>query len=248
MKIIVINGSPRTNGITESILRSVESELISRGIDVEFFNLTDLDIGHCLGCCSCFMTGHCIIKDDADRLSEKIKHADGLVLGSPTYASNVSGLMKDFIDRGHFVIEQLLKDKYCITVATGENYGFKNTLKVLDDLIIFSGGILCGHVSLKAPFNSKEIMSKKTRKLIIKATCKMAAKKKNTRNLEKQIAKLEREIEKQEVLLAEYEEKIQAAATDYAELSRLMEEKTAEDQTLAELYARWETLSGELEA
>ena len=75
-----------------------------------------------------------------------------------------------------------------------------------------------------------------------------AAKKKNTRNLEKQIAKLEREIEKQEALLAEYEEKIQAAATDYAELSRLMEEKAAEDQTLGELYARWETLSGELES
>ena len=73
-----------------------------------------------------------------------------------------------------------------------------------------------------------------------------AAKKKNTRNLEKQIAKLEREIEKQESLLADYDEKIQAAATDYAELSRLMEEKTAEDQTLAELYAQWETLSGEL--
>ena len=179
MKIIVINGSPRTNGITESILRSVESELISRGIDVEFFNLTDLDIGHCLGCCSCFMTGHCIIKDDADRLSEKIKHADGLVLGSPTYASNVSGLMKDFIDRGHFVIEQLLKDKYCITVATGENYGFKNTLKILDDLVIFSGGTLSGHIALKAPFNSKEVLSEKTHNLIRKASCRVEAKKKN---------------------------------------------------------------------
>jgi len=73
-----------------------------------------------------------------------------------------------------------------------------------------------------------------------------AAKKKNTRNLEKQIAKLEREIEKQESLLADYDEKIQAAATDYTELSRLMEEKAAEDQTLAVLYAQWETLSREL--
>lgn len=179
MKIIVINGSPRTNGMTASVLHSVESEFISRGIDVEYFNLTDLDIGHCRGCCSCYMTGHCSIKDDADWLSERIRRSDGLVLGSPTYASNVSGLMKDFIDRGHFVIEQLLNDKYCITVATGENYGYKNTLKVLDDLIIFSGGILCGHVALKAPFNSKENLPEKTRKLISKATCKMVAKKKN---------------------------------------------------------------------
>ena len=74
-----------------------------------------------------------------------------------------------------------------------------------------------------------------------------AAKKKSTRNLEKQIARLEREIDKQEALLSEYDEKIQAAATDYAELSRLMEEKALEDQALAELYAKWEALSGELE-
>ena len=62
------------------------------------------------------------------------------------------------------------------------------------------------------------------------------------------IRRLAREIEKQETLISEYDEKIQAAATDYTELSRLMEEKTAEDQMLAELYARWEALSGELEA
>ena len=179
MRVIVINGSPRTNGMTASILHSVESELISQGIDVEFYDLTDLDIGHCRGCCSCYMTGCCFIKDDAELISEKIKQSDGLVLGSPTYASNVSGLMKDFIDRGHFVIEQLLAGKYCITVATGENYGCRNTLKILDDLIIYSGGSLCGHISLKAPFNSKEVLQEKTSLQIRKASCRVAAGKKN---------------------------------------------------------------------
>ena len=73
------------------------------------------------------------------------------------------------------------------------------------------------------------------------------AKKKNTRNLEKQIARLEREIEKQENLLAEYDEKIQAAATDYAELSRLMTEKDQAQGALDEMYAQWEELSAGLE-
>lgn len=71
------------------------------------------------------------MEDDAELLSKRIEEADGIVLGSPTYASNVSGLMKDFIDRGHFVIEQLLHKKYCIAVASGENYGSQDTLKVL---------------------------------------------------------------------------------------------------------------------
>ena len=72
-------------------------------------------------------------------------------------------------------------------------------------------------------------------------------KKKNTRNLEKQIAKLEREIEKQEQLLSEYDEKIQAVATDYGELSRLMAEKDAAQAEMERLYASWEELSAQLE-
>ena len=179
MKIIVINGSPRTNGLTASVLHLVENELISQGIDVEYYDLIGLDIGHCLGCCSCYMTGHCFIKDDAERLSQKVKNSDGLVLGSPTYASNVSGLMKDFIDRGHFVIEQLLKDKYCITVATGENHGFKNTLKILNDLVIYTSGNLCGHIALKAAFNSKRHLPEKTLLMVRKAVKRVASKKKD---------------------------------------------------------------------
>ena len=75
-----------------------------------------------------------------------------------------------------------------------------------------------------------------------------AAKKKNTRNLEKRIAKLERDIEKQEALVSGYDGKIQAAATDYAALTALMAEKTEAEETLQDLYTQWETLSGELEA
>lgn len=179
MKIIVINGSPRTNGMTASILHSVENELISQGIDVEYCDLVDLDISHCRGCCSCYMTGHCFVKDDAEQLSEIIRNSDGLVLGSPTYASNVSGLMKDFIDRGHFVIEQLLKDKCCITVATGENYGCRKTRKILDELVIYSGGNLCGHMALKAPFNSKESLPERYLLMIRKAAKRVASRKKN---------------------------------------------------------------------
>ena len=180
MKIIVINGSPRTNGLTASILHSLEIELISQGHDVEYVDLINLDIAHCRGCCSCYKTGHCFMNDSTEHLSGKIRQADGLVLGSPTYASNVSGLMKDFIDRGHFVIEQLLTGKYCITVATGENYGYKRTAKILDDLVIFSGGILCAHIALKATFNSMKSLNEKTVLISKRAARRLSRKKTNT--------------------------------------------------------------------
>ena len=75
-----------------------------------------------------------------------------------------------------------------------------------------------------------------------------AVQKKNTKQLEKKIAKLEREIEKQELLLEELETKIQEASSDYARLQELLKEQTKAQITLEEMYAQWEQLSGDLEA
>ena len=153
MKVIIINGSPRNQGITATTLHLLEKELLDSGVKVDFVSLAEIEMAHCLGCCSCYRTGHCCIRDDAEKLSELIAEADGIILGSPTYASNVSGLMKDFIDRGHFVIEQLLHGKACVIVATGENYGNKDAAKVLKKLVIYSGGKLSGSIVFKVPFN-----------------------------------------------------------------------------------------------
>ena len=68
-----------------------------------------------------------------------------------------------------------------------------------------------------------------------------------TKNLDKQIARLEREIEKQEEAVAAYDPQIAAAASDYQELTRLMEEKQTAEETLAALYEQWEELSAQLE-
>ncbi len=161
MKIVIINGSPRTDGLTATILLGISSTLTEHNADVSYYDLGRLTMAQCLGCCSCYKTGHCVIDDDAEAISRTIADADGLVLGTPTYASNVSGLMKVLIDRGHFVIEQLLKDKYCVTVATGENYGSRDAGKVLDKLVLYSGGHLTEKIVVNAPFNSMRKCSPK---------------------------------------------------------------------------------------
>ena len=154
MKIVIINSSPRTDGLTAAILLGISRTLIEHKVDVSYYDLGRLTMTQCLGCCSCYKTGHCVIDDDAEKISREITDADGLVLGTPTYASNVSGLMKVLIDRGHFVIEQLLTKKYCVTVATGENYGCRDVGKILDKLVLYSGGHLAGKIVINAPFNS----------------------------------------------------------------------------------------------
>ena len=161
MQVLIINGSPRKNGVTAAVLHRIEENLQKADIEVLFYNLREMKMSHCTGCTYCYRTGHCCIEDDAELLSKRIEEADGIVLGSPTYASNVSGLMKDFIDRGHFVMEQLLHKKYCIAVASGENYGSQDTLKVLKNLVLFSGGRLSGQLRIQAGFNELEGMIRK---------------------------------------------------------------------------------------
>ena len=65
--------------------------------------------------------------------------------------------------------------------------------------------------------------------------------------MEKKIKALERDIEKQETLIAGLDEKITAASADYQELSRLMEEKQEEETKLSGMMDEWESLSLQLE-
>lgn len=74
-----------------------------------------------------------------------------------------------------------------------------------------------------------------------------AAKKKNTKQMEKQLARLEREIEKQENLMEDLEIQIQAAASDYTQLQSLLDQQGQAENELENMYAQWELLSGELE-
>ncbi len=71
---------------------------------------------------------------------------------------------------------------------------------------------------------------------------------KSTKDAAKQLARLEREIEKQEQLVADFDPQITAAGADYVDLGRLMEEKAAAQAALDRLYEQWEALSAEVEA
>ena len=67
-----------------------------------------------------------------------------------------------------------------------------------------------------------------------------------TKEVEKLVRRLEREIEKQELLIAQLDEKIEAAAADYQELARLMVEKESAENTLMDFMEQWETAQEEL--
>ena len=69
----------------------------------------------------------------------------------------------------------------------------------------------------------------------------------NNKNLEKKLRAVERDVEKQEAAVAAYDLRIEAAAADYQELARLLEEKAQAEAELEALMEQWESLSMELE-
>lgn len=101
MKILVIMGSPR-NGNTVRIVKEIENEMKKLG-DVEFssISLRDLHLEQCRGCHLCLFKGEglCPLKDDRQMLEEQLLNADGVIFASPNFASSVTALFKNFIDR-----------------------------------------------------------------------------------------------------------------------------------------------------
>lgn len=180
MKIVIINGSFRKDGATAKILCEFANRLNSHtDIDVEVFHLSELNIEFCQGCCACYKTGSCFLGGDTEMLSKKIAAADGLIIGSPCYASGVSGQLKTFIDRGHFVIEQLLKDKYAIGVVTYENAGASSVWSTLKTLFVFSGANTVDKLIVKVPFNSNPLEVERIKAQIKKKTDKFYSSMKN---------------------------------------------------------------------
>lgn len=115
-KFLIISGSPR-KGNTEFILKEIARQ-INR--NVELLLLRQESVKHCLGCLYCDKTKKCIQQDAMQGIYKKIQRADVLILGSPNYFDNVSGLMKDFIDRTNpFYETGLLKGKKVFPIIVG---------------------------------------------------------------------------------------------------------------------------------
>ena len=173
MKIIIINGSHRKNGATALILHQMGQKLETySNVEIRFYHVADLNLNYCTGCCKCYKYGKCIFNDDIEKLSENIETADGIIIGSPTYAANVSGQMKVITDRGHFVIEQLLSGKYAVSVSTYENYGGKNTAKILNKLLCYSGASISHSLVIKTPFSRNPLSTHKTQTIVNNTTHK----------------------------------------------------------------------------
>lgn len=106
MKALAINGSPRPRGNTEIMLKKVLEPLQDEGWDTEYLRIGGKPVRGCMACMKCVenQDGRCVIEGDAlNGYLEKMYAADAIILGSPTYFTDVTSELKALIDRAGFV-------------------------------------------------------------------------------------------------------------------------------------------------
>ena len=102
MKVLIINGSPHEKGTTARALLEVEKELNQNGIETETICVGNKNVVGCKACGACSKLGKCVVNDCVNEAIEKLKRADGVVIGSPVYYSSMNGTLKSFLDRVFF--------------------------------------------------------------------------------------------------------------------------------------------------
>lgn len=106
MKVLAINSSARKDGNTAILINTVLEELNKAGIETEMIQLAGNVIEPCKACWACGGQGNCVHRKDSFReVFEKMKEADGILLGSPVYSANVSANMQALLERAAVVAD-----------------------------------------------------------------------------------------------------------------------------------------------
>lgn len=155
MKVLMISGSNRRNGNTQRILDLLAEDLTGepvngQPVDVETLALGRQQIRTCTGCRTCFDRGaeHCPLQDDLLPILAQMQSADALVVASPVYVSDMSGLMKNWIDRLAFLCHRpALGGKPVYLLATTGSSPARSTIGTLQGAFITWGARLRGSSS-----------------------------------------------------------------------------------------------------
>lgn len=97
-KIVIITGSPRPNGNSNTIAAAFASGAIAAGNEVQIFDAASAVLGGCHGEMNCVKKGCCGLKDDTAKLNELMRWADVMILASPLYWKGFTSQIKRAID------------------------------------------------------------------------------------------------------------------------------------------------------
>lgn len=153
MKILACIGSNRTNGNTAGVVSLIEEQMrheadrVGETLDFQTVYLGHLNIQMCRGCRICFDRGEdwCPLKDDLLPFKACIKEMDGIIIATPVYVDDVSGVTKNWMDRlAHACHRPEFAGKYAYLVATTGGTPTSHALRTLKALTYMGFHIIGG--------------------------------------------------------------------------------------------------------
>jgi multimeric flavodoxin WrbA len=150
MKVVAFNGSARKGGNTAILLNTVMAALNQESIETEMVQLAGQPLQGCIACYKCFKKkdGTCAVeKDFFNECYQKMKEADGILLGSPTYFADVSAATRALIERAGFVSRAnnyLLKGKVGAGVVAVRRAGSIQALTSLNLFFLYNQMVIPG--------------------------------------------------------------------------------------------------------
>lgn len=99
-KVFLLNGSPHAQGCTYTALMEVKKALDEDGLISEIFSIGTKPVYGCVACGKCRELKRCALDDDAaNEILERMRAADGIVIGSPVYYAGPNGALCALMDR-----------------------------------------------------------------------------------------------------------------------------------------------------
>ncbi|AGW14448.1 flavodoxin family protein [Megalodesulfovibrio gigas] len=139
MKAIAINGSPRKNWNTATLLQHALDGAREAGAQTEIVHLYDLSFTGCVSCFACKKIdgkhyGHCAVKDDLAPVLQAVAEADVLLMGTPVYFGSETGEMRSCLERLLFPYLTYTPDYECIFPGRLQA-GMIYTMNITEDMI-----------------------------------------------------------------------------------------------------------------
>ena len=137
MKVIAINGSPRKNWNTDTLLKNALDGAAAAGAATEMVYLYDLKFRGCVSCLGCKLRkeprpNRCVLRDDLTAVLDRVHEADAVILGSPIYFSEVTGEMRPFFER--FLFQYLNYDDYTKPLSPKKRIALIFTMNISESL------------------------------------------------------------------------------------------------------------------
>ena len=150
MKVLAINSSARKDGNTAILINRVFEELHKEGNETEMIQLAGQVIEPCKACWACGRQENCVHRQDNFwDIFDKMKEADGIILGSPVYTANVSANMQAFLERASVVTDMnrdagLFRHKVGAAVTAARRGGAVNALDAVNHFFLLQEMFVVG--------------------------------------------------------------------------------------------------------